>query len=188
MTSLSSTLLCLVISMAPNKTYACSYTLNVCFTHCVVGEVQNLTAILQPNYEFGSGTFLTLQWDAPIKNSDDEVTSYDIRFKPKDGDDYHEESVDGPSKTITLTKASGIEPLTTYKFKVRARIGDTEGKWKAVSQYIGRCRIARLISKMLLYLKKQGQGYQYNIIMLILSACLTLVSIVTTGGDFFLIC
>ena len=134
----------------------------------VVGEVQNLTAILQPNYEFGLETFLTLQWDAPIKNSDDEITSYDIRFKPKDGDSYREESVDGPSRTITLTKASGIEPLTTYKFKVRARIGDTEGKWKAVSQYIGRCRIARLISKMLLYLKKQGQ-INNNVIMLICS-------------------
>lgn len=107
----------------------------------VVGEVQNLTAILQPNYEFGPETFLTLQWDAPIKNSDDEITSYNIRFKPKDGDSYHEESVDGPSRTITLTKASGIEPLTTYKFKVRARIGDTEGKWKAVSQYIGKYKL-----------------------------------------------
>ena len=121
----------------------------------VVGEVQNLTAILQPNYEFGPETFLTLQWDAPIKNSDDEINSYDIRFKPKDGDSYREESVDGSSRTITLTKASGIEPLTTYKFKVRARIGDTEGKWKAVSQYIGRC-------KMLLYVKKQGQSYPNN--------------------------
>lgn len=99
-------------------------------------------AVLQPNYESSSGTFLTLQWDAPIKNSDDEVTSYDIRFSPEGGDDYHEESVDGFSTTITLTKASGIEPLTTYKFEVRARIGDTEGKWKAVSQYIGKYKLS----------------------------------------------
>jgi len=66
-----------------------------------------------------------------------EVTAYDIRFRPDGEDAYCEENVDGCNRIIVLTKASGIKPLTTYNFEVRARIDVAEGKWKEVSQYIG---------------------------------------------------
>ena len=66
-----------------------------------------------------------------------EVTAYDIRFRPDGEDAYHEENVDGCNRIIVFTKESGIKPLTTYNFEVRARIDVAEGKWKEVSQYIG---------------------------------------------------
>ena len=103
-----------------------------------VGEVQNLTATLQPNYESGPEPSVALQWEAPRDVREDEVITYDIRFKPKDSDIYSEKSVDGPNKSITFTKATGLQPLKLYKFEVRARIGDTAGKWKVVSQYTGK--------------------------------------------------
>lgn len=103
----------------------------------LVGEVQNLTATLQPNHDSESETFVVLQWDAPSKDTEDKITAYDIRFRPDGEDAYCEESVDGSSRIILLTKSSGIKTLTTYNFEVRARIEVAEGRWKAVSQYIG---------------------------------------------------
>lgn len=103
----------------------------------LVGEVRNLTATLQPNHESESETFVVLQWDAPSKDTEDKITAYDIRFRPDGEDAYCEESVDGCNRMILLTKSSGIKPLTTYSFEVRARIEVAEGKWKAVLQYIG---------------------------------------------------
>ena len=95
-----------------------------------VGEVENLVASLQTSIPELS---VTLQWDVPRQNREDEITAYDIRFRPKDEDGYsNETSVDRAFKTITLTSISGIAPLTTYEFEVRARIGDAVGKWKMV--------------------------------------------------------
>ena len=76
---------------------------------------------------------VTLQWDVPRESREDEITAYDICFRPKDEEVYsNETSVDGAFKTITLTSTSGIVPLTTYEFGVRARIGDAVGNWKTV--------------------------------------------------------
>jgi len=81
---------------------------------------------------------VALQWEAPRDIREDEMVAYDIRFQQSGSDIYSEKSVDGPNTTITFTKATGLQPLKLYKFEVRARIGDTAGKWKAVSQYTGK--------------------------------------------------
>ena len=76
---------------------------------------------------------VTLQWDIPRENKEDEITVYDIHFRPNDGDGYsNETSVSGACKIITLTSASGIVPQTTYEFGVGARTRDAVGKWKTV--------------------------------------------------------
>ena len=76
---------------------------------------------------------VTLQWDVPRESREDEITAYDICFRPRDEEVYsNETSVDGAFKTITLTSTSGIVPLTTYEFGVRARISDAVGNWKTV--------------------------------------------------------
>jgi len=95
-----------------------------------VGEVENLVASLRPRI---SELSVTLQWDVPRESREDEITAYDIRFRPKDEDGYgNERRVGGSHKTITLTSTSGIAPLTTYEFEVRARTRDAVGKWKTV--------------------------------------------------------
>ena len=103
-----------------------------------VGEVQNLTAALQPNDGSGLEPSVALQWEAPRNIREDEVIAYDIRFWQSGSETYSEKSVDGPNKSITFTKATGLQPLKLYKFEVRARNGDTAGKWKSVSQYTGK--------------------------------------------------
>ena len=71
---------------------------------------------------------VTLQWDIPRENKEDEITVYDIHFRPNDGDGYsNETSVSGACKIITLTSASGIVPQTTYEFGVGARTRDAVG-------------------------------------------------------------
>jgi len=95
-----------------------------------VGKVENLVASLQPSSPELS---VTLQWDVPRKNREDEITAYDIRFKKKQEAAYSNERIEGGArKTITLTSSSGIAPQTTYEFGVRARIKNSEGKWKKV--------------------------------------------------------
>ena len=95
-----------------------------------VGEVENLVASLRPSIPELS---VTLRWDVPRESREDEITVYDIRFRPMDEEVYsNETSVDGAFKTITLTSTSGIAPQTTYEFGVRARTRDAVGKWKTV--------------------------------------------------------
>lgn len=80
-----------------------------------------------------------MHWNKPRKSREDEIDAYDIRFRPKGGGTYSAvTTIDGSSKTITLTKTLGIDPQITYNFEVRARIGNTAGKWEAVSQYTGK--------------------------------------------------
>jgi len=95
-----------------------------------VGEVENLVASLRPSIPELS---VTMQWDVPRESREDEITVYDIRFRPMDEEVYsNEASVDGSHKTITLTSTSGIAPQTTYEFEVKARTRDAVGKWKTV--------------------------------------------------------
>ena len=103
----------------------------ICFT-CfrLFIAVSDLVASLQPRIPELS---VTLRWGVTKQSRESEITAYDIRFRPKDEDGYsNETSVLGAYKTITLTSTSGIAPLTTYEFEVRARCGDSVGKWKSV--------------------------------------------------------
>ena len=71
-------------------------------------------------------------------NTDGDVKSYDIRFKPCGSEgNYCKETVVAPATSIILTRDSGLKPLTKYKFDVRARSVSQEGKWSELSEYIG---------------------------------------------------
>jgi len=100
----------------------------------VPGQVQNLRSTLDPDIPT-----LTLHWDKPTNmNTDGDVKSYDIRFKPcgREGN-YCKETVVSPATNIILTRESGLKPMTKYKFEVRARSTSQEGKWSELSEYIG---------------------------------------------------
>jgi len=106
-------------------------------TALVPGQVQNLRSTLDTNIPT-----LTLNWDKPsnVKTAE-EVTAYDIRFRPAGSwwrKGYHTMTVDSSATTVPLTRENGLNPLTTYDFEVRARnAGLHEGEWNKVSKYIG---------------------------------------------------
>ena len=54
---------------------------------------------------------------------------------------YDEVDIDGSATSVILKRESGLIPLTTSMFEVRAQCGDNLGKWKAISRYIGEWRI-----------------------------------------------
>jgi len=88
----------------------------------------------------------TLTWDPP-KNVTRTGTqsfllnTYNVRFKPEGREHYDEVDVDGSATSVILKRESGLIPLTTSMFEVRAQCGDNLGKWKAISRYIGEWRI-----------------------------------------------
>ena len=102
------------------------------------GEVQNLTSTLDPS----TGS-LSLKWDRPTNcETDQDVTAYDIRFRPS-GSSVEEGSckvtVKAPTTSILLTRESGLRPLMRYDFEVRARNTSYDGNWSRESKYIGMC-------------------------------------------------
>ena len=108
------------------------------------GEVQNLQAKMDT-----STPSLILEWDKPSNcETDQDVTSYDIRFRPSGSPD--EESccnmtVRAPATSIVLTRESGLTPLVDYEFEVRAKNPGYDGKWSSKSKYIGMCINIRVI-------------------------------------------
>ena len=100
----------------------------------------------------------TLTWDPPqnvkktgIPSSLLSNSKYNIRFKPKGREHYNEVDVDGSTTSVVLKRESGLIPLTTSMFEVRAQCGDNLGKWKAISRYIGEWEVFdQLISASLL--------------------------------------
>jgi len=107
----------------------------------VPGPVQNLRSSLDTNKHS-----LSLNWDKPnnAKASGD-VTAYDIRFRPSEsrtGEGYRKMTVRAPITSILLTEESGLQPLRTYDFEVRARNDGHEGKWSKLETtgiYVFQC-------------------------------------------------
>lgn len=105
-------------------------------TALVPNQVENLAARLNPNVPS-----VTLTWDPPsnvgvgTRSSWPDVTKYHIRFKPKRGTRFETYC---STTSIVLNRDSGLMPLITSKFEVRAQCGDCIGKWKAVSEFIGK--------------------------------------------------
>jgi len=83
---------------------------------------------------------VTLQWDVPRENKEDEITVYDNRFRPNDGDGYSNETSVSEDHKLTLTSASGIVPQTTYEFRVRARTRDA--LWEIGKQLLIRQKLS----------------------------------------------
>ena len=84
---------------------------------------------------------LTLEWDRPINcETGQDVTAYDIRFKPctsLDKKDYCMMTVKAPARNIILTRESGLKPLKNYELEVRARNTGYEGNWSGILEHIG---------------------------------------------------
>ena len=80
---------------------------------------------------------VTLTWDPPSNvgaGTQSYVTQYHVRFKPRGRNNA---KICCSATSIVLDKDSGLIPLTTYRFGVRAQCGDCIGLWKAVSSYFG---------------------------------------------------
>jgi len=64
--------------------------------------------------------------------------------------------VDSSTTSIILNRDSGLIPLTTSTFEVRAQCGDDLGEWSVISSYVGKyywpdntnCGLGRLHSKV----------------------------------------
>ena len=102
------------------------------------GEVQNLTSTLDPS----TGS-LSLEWDRPTNcETDQDVTAYDIRFRPSGSsveEGYCKLTVKAPTRSIVLTRESGVRPLMRYDFEVRAQNASYDGNWSRESKYVGTC-------------------------------------------------
>ena len=102
-------------------------------TALVPNQVGNLVASLNPNVPS-----VTLTWDPPSNvgvGTLPDVTNYHIRFKPRRGNHFE---IHCSTTSIVLNKDSGLMPLTSSEFEVRAQCGDYIGQWKAVSTFIGK--------------------------------------------------
>lgn len=65
---------------------------------------------------------------------------------------YFKMTVKAPTTSIVLTRESGLKPLTTYDFEVRARNANHSGNWSAVSEYIGMCSVYSRIMYLVLHI------------------------------------
>ena len=85
--------------------------------------------------------FLILEWDKPTNcETDQDVTAYDVRFKPctsLERKDYQMMTVKATARNIILTRESGLKLLKNYQFEVRTRNAGYEGKWSGTLEHIG---------------------------------------------------
>ena len=108
------------------------------FLDLLPGEVQNLKS----TSDRSTGS-LSLEWDRPINcETDQDVTAYDIRFRPSGSsveEGYCKVTVKAPTRSIVLTRESGLKPLMRYDFEVRAQNASYDGNWSRESKYVGTC-------------------------------------------------
>ena len=101
-------------------------------------EVQNLRSTMDPS----TGSMF-LEWDRPTNcETDQDMTAYDIRFRPSGGsveEGYCKVTLKAPTRSIFLTRESGLRPLMKYDFEVRARNTSYDGNWSRESKYVGMC-------------------------------------------------
>ena len=97
--------------------------------------VQNLTAAVDSHKPS-----VTLKWDPPANAGyPGDVTKYQVRFWDKKNC-YNVKRVNlkGSTTTTVITRESGLRPLTTSTFEVRACSGDdVSQKWTTVSTFVG---------------------------------------------------
>ena len=82
---------------------------------------------------------VTLNWDPPANAAHaEDVTKYEIRFWDNDSSFYDERVVNGSTTTTVITRESGLTPLSTFTFKVRAYSGgNASQEWTTESRFIG---------------------------------------------------
>ena len=109
-----------------------------CITHLYVATaltpdpVQNLTAAVDAH-----NSSVTLNWYPPANAAHaGDITKYEICFQDNDSSFHGEKVVNGSTTTAVIT---GLRPLTTFTFKVRAYSGDYASlDWRTVSTFVGR--------------------------------------------------
>ena len=97
--------------------------------------VQNLTAAVDA-YE----PSVTLNWGPPANAAyAGDVTKYGICFQDNEtGVKFGEMFVNGSTTAAVIKRESGLRPLTTFTFNVRACSGDDVSReWRAVSTFVG---------------------------------------------------
>ena len=127
----------IIIRISSEATCVFSVSSSRSLAALVPGQVQNLRSTSDTNTPS-----LTLTWDKPSNvQAAEDVTAYDIHFRPAGiwwiQDyiyTYDERTVDSPATSVLLT---GLNPLTTYDFEVRARNAGQDGEWNKFSEYIG---------------------------------------------------
>jgi len=82
---------------------------------------------------------VTLNWDPPANATcAGYVTKYEIHFQDNNSGFHGELFVKGSTTTSVITRESGLRPLTTFTFKVRAYSGDDVSReWRTVSTFVG---------------------------------------------------
>ena len=95
--------------------------------------VQNLTAVVDTHTPS-----VTLHWDPPANAAyAGYVTKYEVHFN-NDISFHGEKFVNGSTTTTVITRESGLRPLSTFTFKVRAYSGDDVSReWRTVSRFVG---------------------------------------------------
>ena len=94
--------------------------------------VQNLTAAVDTHTPS-----VALNWYPPA-NAAGYVTKYVICIQDNNSGFYGEKVVDGSTTTTVITRESGLRPLSTFTFGVRAYSGDDVNQlWPTVSAFVG---------------------------------------------------
>ena len=80
---------------------------------------------------------VTLNWNTPVNiQRAEEVSEYQIRFKPHGGERYNEITVKDSCTTASIDFMQ-LMPSKYYTFEVRARNECGEGEWEKMSAFCG---------------------------------------------------
>ena len=97
--------------------------------------VQNLTAVVDTHTPS-----VTLNWDPPANAAHaGYVTKYEIHLQDHNDSNFNgEKVVNGSTTTTVITRESGLRPLSTFTFGVRAYCRDgVNQSWPTVSTFVG---------------------------------------------------
>ena len=96
-------------------------------------KVERFTVTVNP-----SEPSVTLRWDPPADLDVTEIRGYDVRFKTLGALEYIECQVGASQTTHTLRVGSGLEPLSSVQFEVRAvQDAGVAGEWSSDSRLVG---------------------------------------------------
>lgn len=96
-------------------------------------KVERFTVAVNP-----SEPKVILRWDPPTDCDVTDIRAYDVRFKKLGALQYNELQVGAAQTTCTLSLNSGLEPLSSTQFEVRAiQEAGKAGEWTSESLLVG---------------------------------------------------
>ena len=86
---------------------------------------------------------VTLNWDPPANAAHaGDITKYEICFQDNETHFSGVKVENGSTTATVITRQSGLRPLTTFTFNVRACSGDDVSReWRTVSTFVGMCNV-----------------------------------------------